>query len=68
MRLFTFSLGAFAASAIGLMAMFLYALNVPTKAALISPETIDMGIRSQHAIPPAGPEKWAAINLKSVLK
>lgn len=68
MRLVAFSFGAFAASAIGLMAMFAYALNVPTRAAMIAPPAIETSVKPQQPIAPAGPEKWASTNLRSVLK
>lgn len=66
MRLIAFSLAAFALSATCLLAVFLYALHVPSKTSplIASPSTIELRSKPEKD----WPERWAAQNLRTVLK
>lgn len=65
MRLFAFSLAAFALSSTALLGLFLYALHVPTKVAPLIEQPSALASSPQ---PNNWPERWAATNLRSVVE
>ena len=65
MRLIAFSFVAFAVSSTALMALFLYALNVPTK---VAPLIEQPSLMASSPQPANWPERWAATNMRRVIK
>jgi hypothetical protein len=67
MRLFAFSLATCAATSICLMALFVYALHIPTRTAHLLEGPPSLTVPSDAANPRASwPERWAATNLRTI--
>ena len=67
MRLIAFSLVTCATTSACLMALFVYALHVPTRAALFLERPTSSVLSSKPSNGPSDwPERWAATNLRTI--